>query len=436
MRQTRSSAIALLKLFSAATVRDLAELTCRKLANLSAFRSTFRSDGRLLITHEHFILARGHDRRMGCFGSKPRVARLAMAPAYPGQGDFPHAHYKQAAQPQHAPAFSHQPATTSAPVYYPPPPLAPAPAPSAPPMGPGPAAGGYYAPPPLPTVVPPRAAPPPPAPIPSAPLRHVLGLDATRVGWLAAPDANKVQDYTKRREVIHTGHMLDARGDRAGVICDITPHAIDPAEGLPLSGKATFGSYVTDDHEPVTLGCVEISPKFFNVSGVAITVALRVRLNAKLPTEGCLFYAGDGWRNHISIKHYRGLTLFEACPGNGGDWQDRVECGAKMDLETGKVLSIVAVMEENGVMALYVDGVRVARSNGLADVEGFKITQRQEAWVGRWMRPDQSLPTNAHFFSLDVFDGAMDEDGVRAHHAATVNVPEFKPKYVDPPPLR
>ena len=148
-------------------------------------------------------------------------------------------------------------------------------------------------------------------------------------------------------------------------------------------------------------------------------------------------FTGDGWRNHISIKHYRGLTLFEACPGNGGAWEDRVECGAKMDLETGKVLSVVAVMEENGVMALYVDGVRVARSNGLADVEGFKITQRQEAWVGAVdARSDQSLPTNAHFFSLDVFGAAMDEDGVRAHHAATVNVPEFKPKYVDPPPLR
>jgi hypothetical protein len=264
----------------------------------------------------------------------------------------------------------------------------------------------------------------------------VLNLDATRVGWLATPDGDKVQDYTKRREVMHTGHMLDAHGDRAGVICDITPHAIDPAEGLPLSGKATFGSYVTDDHEPVTLGCVEVSPKFLNVSGVAITVALRVRLNAKLPTEGCLFYAGEGWRNHISIKHYRGLTLFEACPGNGGAWEDRVECGAKMDLETGKVLSIVAVMEENGTMALHVDGVRVAHSNGLADVEGFKITQRNEAWVGRWMRPDQSLPTNAHFFSLDVFDGAMGEDDIRAHHAATVNAPELKPKYVDPPPLR
>jgi hypothetical protein len=206
------------------------------------------------------------------------------------------------------------------------------------------------------------------------------------VGWLAAPDANKVQDYTKRREVMHTGHMLDAHGDRAGVICDITPHAIDPAEGLPLSGKATFGSYVTDDHEPVTLGCVEVSPKFLNVSGVAITVALRVRLNAKLPTEGCLFYAGEGWRNHISIKHYRGLTLFEACPGNGGAWEDRVECGAKMDLETGKVLSIVAVMEENGTMALHVDGVRVAHSNGLADVEGF-LARRVRRRDGRRRHP-------------------------------------------------
>lgn len=361
-----------------------------------------------------------------------------MGPAYPGQGDYPQAHYKQAAQPQYAPAFSHQPATTSAPVYYPPPPAyppapAPAPVPSAPPA---PAAGGYYSPPPLPDVVPPRPAPPPPAPLPSAKLRHVLNLDATRVGWLATPDGDKVQDYTKRREVTHTGHMLDVHGDRAGTICDITPHAIDPSLGLPLSGKATFGQYTTDDHEPVTLGCVEVSPKFFNVSGVAITIALRVRLSKKLPTEGCLFYAGDGWRNHLSIKHYRGLTLFEACPGNGGAWEDRVECGVRMDLETGKVLSVVAVMEENGFMKLYVDGVTVASSNGLADVDGFKITQRQEAWVGRWMRPDQSLPTNAHFFSLDVFDGAMDDEGVKAHHAATANTPQFKPKYVNPPPLK
>ena len=120
----------------------------------------------------------------------------------------------------------------SAPPAYPP---APAPAPSAPRWDPDPPRAATTA--PLPTVVPPRAAPPPPAPIPSAPLRHVLGLDATRVGWLAAPDANKVQDYTKRREVIHTGHMLDARGDRAGVICDITPHAIDPAEGLLFPAK-------------------------------------------------------------------------------------------------------------------------------------------------------------------------------------------------------
>ena len=66
--------------------------------------------------------------------------------------------------------------------------------------------------------------------------------------------------------MIHTGHMLDARGDRAGVICDITLHAIDPAEGLPFR-QSHVRSYVTDDHEPVTLGCVEISPKFFNVSG-------------------------------------------------------------------------------------------------------------------------------------------------------------------------
>mgnify|MGYP004094981919 CR=1 FL=1 len=38
--------------------------------------------------------------------------------------------------------------------------------------------------------------------------------------------------------------------------------------------------------------------------------------------------------------------------------------------------------------------------------------------------------------TLDVFDGAMGEDDIRAHHAATVNAPELKPKYVDPPPLR
>ena len=204
---------------------------------------------------------------MGCFGSKPRVARLAMAPAYPGQGDFrtrtTSRRRSLSTRPRSTPARDDFGACVlSAPARLP------AGAGSRavrPPDGTRTRRGRLLR--PLPTVVPPRAAPPPPAPIPSAPLRHVLGLDATRVGWLAAPDANKVQDYTKRREVIHTGHMLDARGDRAGVICDITPHAIDPAEGLPLSGKATFGSYVTDDHEPVTLGCVEISPKFFSVSG-------------------------------------------------------------------------------------------------------------------------------------------------------------------------
>ena len=87
-------------------------------------------------------------------------------------------------------------------------------------------------------------------------------------------------------------------------------------------------------------------------------------------------------------------------------------------------------------MRLHVDGARVASSNGLADVEGFRITRRSEAYLGRWMRPDQSSPTNANFFSLDVYDGAMDEDGIRAHHAETANAPQFKPKYVNPPPLR
>ena len=33
--------------------------------------------------------------------------------------------------------------------------------------------------------------------------------------------------------------------------------------------------------------------------------------------------------------------------------------------------------------------------------------------------------------AVDVFDGAMDEDGVRAHHAATCQPPEFRPKYAD-----
>ncbi|MDA9099473.1 hypothetical protein N9L76_11155, partial [bacterium] len=64
------------------------------------------------------------------------------------------------------------------------------------------------------------------------------------------------KDYVYRREVMHTGHLLDTNGNQVATICDVTPHAIDPTEGLPLSGKATFGKYTTDDHEDVTLGCL------------------------------------------------------------------------------------------------------------------------------------------------------------------------------------
>jgi hypothetical protein len=266
------------------------------------------------------------------------------------------------------------------------------------------------------------------------PLRNMLSLDCNRIGWLAAPSADQVSDYVYRREVKHTGHVIDDLGNQVGVICDITPHQVDPAEGLPLSGKATFGKYVTDGNSEETLGCVEINAgKFCNATGVAMTVALRVKLTKKLQSEGCLFYAGDGWCNHFSIKHHRGETRFEACPGNEGKWNSRVEVAAKMDLPVGKVLSIVAVLQETGEMELWVDGQRAATGPGLKNVNGFEISQRHECFVGRWMRPDQSAPTHASLFTLDIFDGAMSEKDVMAHHSCTANNFMYKPRYQTPP---
>ena len=373
---------------------------------------------------------------MGCFPSKPKrdpkAAAPHMAPAYP-QSAYPHSHG------QHPPVYEypqppHQSRPTAPAAYYPPPPVdAPTDvAPSAPPLvqqqQAAPGGGGYYTPPPLDVAVPPTSVPV------AVPLRNMLSLDCNRIGWLAAPSADQVSDYVYRREVKHTGHVIDDLGNQVGVICDITPHQVDPAEGLPLSGKATFGKYVTDGNSEETLGCVEINAgKFCNATGVAMTVALRVKLTKKLQSEGCLFYAGDGWCNHFSIKHHRGETRFEACPGNEGKWNSRVEVAAKMDLPVGKVLSIVAVLQETGEMELWVDGQRAATGPGLKNVNGFEISQRHECFVGRWMRPDQSAPTHASLFTLDIFDGAMSEKDVMAHHSCTANNFMYKPRYQTPP---
>ena len=146
-----------------------------------------------------------------------------------------------------------------------------------------------------------------------------------------------------------------------------------------------------------------------------------------------MFYAGDGWGNHLSIKHYRGMTKFEACPGNEGRWESRVEVGANTNLEVGKILSVVAVMQEDGEMSLWVDGDCIAKGAGLKAVDEFQISKRNECFVGRWMRPDQSLPTHCNFFNLDIYDGAMSEQDIKNHHQHTSRTMAFKPQYAQPP---
>ena len=241
------------------------------------------------------------------------------------------------------------------------------------------------------------------------------------------------EDYVEHRTGTHTGDMLDEHGRPVAKIMDCTPYQIDPAEGLPLSGPTTFGRYVSDDGDRSVLGHVLVPEP--RVSGVAVSVALRVKLFDKLVTESCLFWMGTGWGNHFGIRHYRGKTFVECCPDDSlQGWEHRVEVGDEMHLEVGRPVAVVATMGACGRMRLYVDGVLIAEGVGLGGVRRFSpqhIGRRRACHVGRWFRPDQSFPTSAGLMTCEIFDGEVDAAWVARHWDQT---PKPKPpEYVVPP---
>ena len=374
-------------------------------------------------------------------GSSPSKSKPAPPPIPPKQGFIP-PYYP--APPNHptynpvAPPGTYDPSGRPPPAQQPPsgPPDASAwgdswgEEPTAPPVAPGHVQPS--APPVAPGYVQPPAPTPPVQPTPSG-HRVVVSLDAQRIGWLATPSGHNREDYVYHRDVSHTGDLLDTSGRAVGKICDVKPHKLSPGGGLLLSGPLTFGKYVSDDGVESTFGHLSLPP--VEVSDVAVSVALCVKLHRPLQTESCLFYMGSGWNNHFSIRHYRGRLLFEACPQTGGcGWGDRREVSEEFECDTGRQLSIVAVLGNNGSMTLYVDGKVIAAGRGLGEIPHFSaddIGKRKECFVGRWMRPDQSFPTWAELYTLEIFDGALDPAAV-ARHAKSTPGPS-PPVYVDPP---
>ena len=102
-------------------------------------------------------------------------------------------------------------------------------------------------------------------------------------------------------------------------------------------------------------------------------------------------------------------------------WENRVECSSGIrdkDFEPGKMYTIVAVCTEEGRMRLYVDGELRGEGDGLAALPEFETSRtRKEAWCGRFMRPDTSMPVRAGILSVEAFDGALDDATVRAEYS-------------------
>lgn len=306
-------------------------------------------------------------------------------------------------------------------------------------QGPGRPAVAYPAPPISYPSSPPRSSgvlyPPPPAAA-ASPLRRITGVDCTRIGWFGTAIVTRWQDYTSERTSNHTGDMLDEEGRPVGKVMDCTPFQVDPREGLQLSGPTTYGRYTSDDSEENNLGYVRLPE--VKTTGVAVSVALRVKLQ-RSAGERCLFWMGDGWADHFAIWYYRGRFYLECSPGRAADaWNARKSVGKHMELDTGRPIAIVATLGENGRMRLYLDGQLVDEGLGLGEIPGFSAAcmgRRKDVFIGRWFRPDQSYPTHAGLYNLDIFDGELDQAAVNRHHAETVNGSQAPAvEYVNPPP--
>ena len=259
---------------------------------------------------------------------------------------------------------------------------------------------------------------------PAAKLRRLMHVDpVNRVGWMAeARTRTGVEDYTYTRDSAHTGDLLDDRGDPIGKVFDITPHKADAKTGMRLSGPNVFGKYKPVDGGEVTLGIFELDARKLKVSGTACSVAIRLVYTGTCVEDSHVFHMGSGWADHFTIVHGRGFLKFVTTPNNAsGAWNNRVEVVSTFrdkDFEPGKAYTLVAVLTNEGRMLLYVDGELDVEGPGLASLPEFEVsTDRENAWCGRFMRPDTSMPVRAGIVSVEVFDGELDAESIRQHYS-------------------
>ena len=176
------------------------------------------------------------------------------------------------------------------------------------------------------------------------------------------------------------------------------------------------------DGSEVTLGTFELDARKLTVSGTAVSVAVRLVYTAPCVHDAHIFAMGNGWADQFTIAHLDGYLKFSMTPNvASGAWNNRVEVSSGIrdeDFEPGKEYTIVAVCTEEGQMRMFVDADLCAVGDGLAALDEFETSRtRKEAWCGRFMRPDTSMPVRAGILSVEVFDGALDYETVYTQYS-------------------
>ena len=203
-------------------------------------------------------------------------------------------------------------------------------------------------------------------------VRRIMLVDPINaVGWLGEPRTRTgVADYTYKREITHTGDLIDApTGDRIGKIHDVTPHRADPQTGLRLSGPNVFGKYETVDGPEVTLGSFELDARKLTVSGTAASVAVGLVYTGACVHDAHVFHMGNGGRITSPSRTSTVLKVFVVAKqrvGGVGEPRRVFERHPRQGLRAGKMYTIVAVCTEEGRMRLYVDGELRGEGDGTA----------------------------------------------------------------------
>ena len=219
------------------------------------------------------------------------------------------------------------------------------------------------------------------------------------VGWLGEPRTRTgVADYTYKREITHTGDLIDApTGDRIGKIHDVTPHRADPQTAFGSPGPTCLAS---TKRGRVTLGSFELDARKLTVSGTAASVAV----GPCTPARAYTTRTSHGQRVGGSLHHRAPRRLFKvfaiAKQRRGRGEPRRVLSGIRdKDFEPGKMYTIVAVCTEEGRMRLCDGGVaRRGRRQRAARFETSRTRKRRGA-EGSWA--GHVVPVRAGILSVE-----------------------------------